>query len=162
MPTESRFGPSSPRYGHSTVWAHCGANGHGWPPKAPKGPKWATPGGQRGPLCPKRRAWCAPSSTKWRRGGATWGRYGGAGAYFGALLDISEPPPPPLAWPTAGACGGGLPRRPVLKRACVGEERRNLARGLATGQIFCQNPCREVLLGVVACLLVLIMGRGVW
>ena len=38
MPSESRFRPSSPRYGLSTVWDRCGANGHpwGWPLEGPE------------------------------------------------------------------------------------------------------------------------------
>ena len=110
IPSESRFGPCSPRYGHFMLWGHCRVNGHSRPPRGrPKAPK-------RPPKGPHR-----------------------------PLLAISGLPP--LAWPGAGACEGGLTRLPGFEEACVGEQTRNLARGLARSQIVvCRDACREMLL----------------
>ena len=79
---------------------------------------------------------------------------------IGPLWAISGPPPPPpphLRGPPRGPAEGFCRGVRVLKRACVGEQTRNLARGFARSHIFFAEIRSACFLLV---LLPLVMGRG--
>ena len=162
------FGPSSPRYGHSTVWDRCGASGHGWPPngpqKAPKRPAMGTPGSPTRSIM-SQKAWLVcpiVNQAGGRRGGPTRGRYGGAqtlGPFWASFGHFWTAPPLPrgLRGPPQGptkGCGHGVR---ILKRACVGEERRNLVGGLARSYNFFPEICVVKCCGIVVIVVIVVV-----
>ena len=117
------------------------------PELRPVRPRWATRRHGPGPRSPR----CLSGPFL-----AVFGRFW---PVLGRFWPVLDPPPTPLVGPPRGPIEGFCPGIRVLNRACVGEERRNLARCLAhLNFLFLRNPWREVVV-VVACLF-LLWGEG--